>query len=172
MEIRAEQDPEAVRRVHAAAFGPGHGETVGDLVDALRLDPDTLSLTAVEDGEIVGHIMFSPARLDAPRRLVEVRTLSPLGVLPAYQRRGFGLALIRHGLDLLDRQRVPLVFLEGDPAYYRRAGFLAGEFRKPSLRIPDAAFQHHKLAAYEPWMTGTLVYPDVFWRFDVVGLRP
>ena len=28
------------------------------------------------------------------------------------------------------------------------------------------------LATYEEWMTGTLVYCDVFWRLDCVGLRP
>jgi putative acetyltransferase len=66
------------------------------------------------------------------------------------------------------------VFLEGDPNYYVRAGFepaVPHGFRKPSLRIPDAAFQVYRLSAYEPWMTGTLVYPQVFWDHDCVGLR-
>lgn len=44
-------------------------------------------------------------------------------------------------------------------------------FRKPSLRIPDEAFQVITLPAYEVWMTGTLVYPEPFWRHDSVGLR-
>jgi len=44
-------------------------------------------------------------------------------------------------------------------------------FRKPSLRIPDAAFQVLKLPAYEPWMTGTFVYSPTFWEHDCVGLR-
>ena len=69
---------------------------------------------------------------------------------------------------------VPLVFLEGAPGYYSRFGFEQGSelgFRKPSLRIPDAAFQVLRLPAYEQWMTGTLVYSEVFWRHDAVGLR-
>jgi len=69
---------------------------------------------------------------------------------------------------------VPAVFLEGSPVYYPRFGFTpAGPlgFRKPSLRIPDAAFQTVTLPAYEPWMTGTLVYADTFWRHDAVGIR-
>jgi putative acetyltransferase len=41
----------------------------------------------------------------------------------------------------------------------------------PSLRFPDAAFQVATLSGYEPWMTGTLVYPDTFWAHDCVGLR-
>jgi putative acetyltransferase len=44
-------------------------------------------------------------------------------------------------------------------------------FRRPSLRIPEVAFQAVLLPAHEPWMTGTFVYPDVFWRHDAVGLR-
>jgi putative acetyltransferase len=100
--------------------------------------------------------------------------LSPLAVLPARQRRGIGSALVRKGLEVMAEQAVPLVFLEGDPAYYSRFGFEPGEaqgFRKPSLRIPDAGFQAVRLPAYEPWMSGTLVYSEVFWRHDLVGLR-
>lgn len=41
----------------------------------------------------------------------------------------------------------------------------------PSLRMPDAAFQVARLPAYEPWMTGTLVYSETFWALDCVGLR-
>ena len=68
----------------------------------------------------------------------------------------------------------PLVFLEGSPAYYPRFGFVPGGtlgFSAPSVRIPDAAFQVLTLASYEPWMRGALVYPEVFWAHDTVGLR-
>lgn len=44
-------------------------------------------------------------------------------------------------------------------------------FRRPSLRIPEPAFQVILLPAYEEWMTGTLVYSRVFWDHDCVGLR-
>jgi putative acetyltransferase len=177
MLIRDEQtsDQEAVGTVQRTAFGGDHGETVAKLVDALRRDdPGALSLVAEEGGAVVGHIMFSRALVDAPTRLVEVTTLSPLAVAPPWQRRGVGTALIRAGLQRLDERGVPLVFLEGDPAYYSRAGFSAAvehDFRKPSLRIPDPGFQVVKLSAYEPWMTGTFVYSHTFWDFDCVGLR-
>jgi putative acetyltransferase len=83
-------------------------------------------------------------------------------------------ALIRRGLEILIERAVPVVFVEGPPHYYSRFGFEAAtgqHFRKPSLRIPDAAFQALRLPSYKPWMTGTLVYSDTFWRHDAVGLR-
>lgn len=133
-----------------------------------------LSLVAEERDEIVGHAMFSPSLLDAPRRLVPVQVLSPIGVLPAWQNNGVGTKLIRRGLELLAERDVPLVFLEGSPTYYSRFGFQAAlehGFRKPSLRIPDAGFQVFLLPTYESWMTGTLVYSEAFWTHDLVGLR-
>lgn len=179
MRLRVEQrsDRAAVRGLHLAAFGD-HGQVVADLVDALRDEAsgdDALSLLAEDPhGTVVGHVMFTRSLLDAPRRLVGVQVLSPVAVLPERQGQGAGAALIRAGLDVMIERSVPVVFLEGDPGYYSRLGFSAGEaqgFRKPSLRIPDAAFQAIRLPDHEPWMTGTLVYSDTFWRHDAVGLR-
>jgi putative acetyltransferase len=178
MELREELpgDREAVREIHVRAFGD-HGPVVADLVDSLRetITPkDGLSMVAGHDGQILGHVMFTLSLLDAPRRLVDVHVLSPLAVMPGHQRRGLGSALVRKGLRILAHRAVPLVFLEGDPAYYARFGFAPGGdlgFRKPSLRIPDSAFQVIRLPEYEAWMTGTLVYTEPFWRHDLVGRR-
>jgi len=176
--VRAEavSDRPAVRTVHLAAF-QHHGQIVPNLVNDLRdaaARGEGLSLVAEERGEIVGHVMFSPSLLDAPKRLVPVQVLSPIGVLPEWQNKGVGTALIKRGLEVLAARNVPLVFLEGSPTYYSRFGFqpaLDHGFRKPSLRIPDQGFQVFLLPAYEPWMTGTLVYSEAFWRHDLVGLR-
>ncbi|HEX3781882.1 MAG TPA: N-acetyltransferase [Pseudonocardiaceae bacterium] len=178
MDLRQERptDRAAVRKVTVRAFGTA-GAMVADLVDDLRetlTEYDGLSLVAEHEGQVVGHLMFTRSLLDAPKRLVEVQVLSPLSVLPEQQKQGIGSALVRRGLEILAKSTAPLVFLEGHPDYYPRFGFLpAGElgFRKPSLRIPDAAFQVLRLPAYEAWMTGTLVYSELFWRHDAVGLR-
>jgi putative acetyltransferase len=185
--LRAElpHDRDAIRRVHTEAFGDGG--VVAALVDALRAAPaplPPLSFVAVVGGEagvggagdglVAGHVMLTFSRLDALPRLVDVYVLSPLGVLPRFQRRGIGSALIRVALRAAQERRVPLVFLEGDPAFYGRRGFEQADalgFRAPSLRIPPPGFQVARGAAWEPWMTGTLVYSDAFWAHDCVGLR-
>jgi putative acetyltransferase len=177
--VREEQpgDHAAVATIHRLAFG-SHGAVVAPLVDDLRESIPRLgglSLVAADsDGRVIGHVLFTRSRLDAPNRLVDVQVLSPLAVAPERQRQGVGTALVTHGLDVLARRAVPLVFLEGSPDYYRRFGFSAGRdlgFRRPSLRIPEAGFQVRALPAYEPGMTGTLVYHESFWDHDAVGLR-
>ena len=156
------------------AFGD---PVVATLVDRLRESPDWidgLSFVAETRGEIVGHILFTRSLLDAPRRLVDVLVLSPVSVATAFQGRGIGSGLIRFGLTVLGDRPEPLVFLEGDPGFYARFGFRAAGplgFRRPSLRIPEPAFQVVTLAHYEAWMTGTLVYSRVFLDLDCVGLR-
>jgi len=149
------------------------------LVDDLRRSLETeagLSLVATDnDDHVIGHVMFTRNLLDAPTQLVDVQVLSPLGVRPDVQRQGIGTALIRVGLEMLAERGVPLVFLEGSPDYYSRLGFVAGGdcgFHRPSLRIPEVAFQVYLLPAHRPWMTGTLVYRHEFWDHDAVGLRP
>lgn len=175
--IRTETDDDhaEVAALHARAFGDP--ERVPGLVAALRVAKAALapmSFVATADDRIVGHVMLSACRLDAPTRLVDVLSLSPLGVLPEAQNRGIGTRLIQHALAAADRQGVPVVFLEGAPGFYGKRGFGAAEamgFRAPSLRYPDGAFQAARLSAHEPWMTGTFVYSETFWALDCVGLR-
>lgn len=175
--IRRERvgDTDMVREVVARAFGPG--EPVPELVDRLRdsdAGRDGLSFVAVAGEDVVGHVMLTRSRLDAPRRLVDVLVLSPLSVAPERQAAGIGTALVRHAIAQAEVTAFPLIFLEGSPRYYGRRGFEpAGPlgFRRPSLRIPEPAFQVRRLPSHQPWMTGTLVYPDVFWELDCVGLR-
>jgi putative acetyltransferase len=175
MRIRSEAaaDVPVVRDVVAAAF---EGDQVPDLLDALRTSVAWLGLSFVaeRDGAVLGHVSYTRAWVDAPDRVVDVLVLSPLSVRPDHQRRGVGTALVHQSLDLLQERDEPVVFLEGDPGYYRRLGWQpAGEwgFTAPSVRIPEAAFQAVRLPAYDDTVSGALVYPDVFWRHDCVGLR-
>jgi putative acetyltransferase len=168
-------DHAAVEKLQRIAFDDS--DELPSLVLALRRSTGplpTVSIVASEGGDVIGHVMLSAGRLDAPMRLVDVFVLSPLGVLPTHQGRGIGTRLISEALTAANEMEVPLVFLEGDPGYYGTRGFARADeqgFRSPSMRIPAPAFQVALLSAYEPWMTGTLVYSEIFWELDCVGLR-
>ncbi len=129
---------------------------------------------AVVDGEVVGHVRITRGWVDAPERAVEVMVLSPLSVAPARQRQGIGEALAARAVAEADDRGAPAILLEGDPGYYSRLGWGPAAdlgITPPSPRIPAAACQVVRLAAYEPWMRGPLVYADTFWEHDCVGLR-
>jgi putative acetyltransferase len=168
-------DGAAVLRVVEAAFGPEEGPTVCRLVAALDAAGSTrASLVAEVGGEIVGHVQLSRSWVDAREALVEVLVLSPLSVAPDRQRQGVGTALLQAAVAEAERLGAPAVFLEGSPTYYGARGWEPGNrhgFTRPSVRIPEPAFQVVVLPSREEWMTGALVYCEPFWALDCVGLR-
>lgn len=165
-------DTDHVRAVLTAAFADGG--RAATLAESLLDGPCRAALVAEVDGEVVGHAQLSRSWLDAPRQLVEVRVLSPVGVAPQWQGQGIGAQLVSDALARAEATGAPLVWLEGWPDYYPRFGFTRGGdrgFRAPSDRIPAPAFQVATLPAWEPWMVGGLVLPDTFWVHDMVGQR-
>lgn len=122
-EIRPElpADHDRVFEVVQAAFG---SRLEADLVVALRRSADPqLSLVAVEEQDVVGHIFFSPVTLDPDRTAPPLTQLSPLAVEPQHQRRGVGSDLVGAGLEQCAARGWHAVFVVGDPAYYARFGF-------------------------------------------------
>jgi putative acetyltransferase len=178
--VRREQktDIELIAELHRAAFGPEDGAIIAGLMSDLRLlaaPLPAISLVAESaDGGIIGHVMLSHAWVDAPAAMVDVYTLSPLGVHPDWQKQGIGKTLIARALEAAKEAGAVCVFLEGNPKYYKSSGFMPAEqagFRRPSTRIPQAAFQVASLSGQTNSLSGTFVYRDVFWRHDCVGLR-
>jgi putative acetyltransferase len=124
--IRSEtkDDIEAIGEVTAAAFQAleisNHTEQF--IIEALRAAGAlTLSLVAVVDGRVVGHVAFSPAEISDGTR--DWYGLGPVSVLPEYQRRGIGKALIHEGLSRLKGIRARGCLVVGHPEYYRKFGF-------------------------------------------------
>lgn len=124
IQIRPEQIEEiaAIRRVNERAF---NGPAEADLVERLREhDKVTLSLVAVRDDEIVGHILFSPVVIESPRQSIAAVGLAPMAVLPELQNQGIGSLLVRTGLDQCRRAGHLVAVVLGHPQYYPRFGFV------------------------------------------------
>ncbi|HUE73876.1 MAG TPA: N-acetyltransferase [Pirellulaceae bacterium] len=117
-------DAAAIHAVHVAAFP---AEDVARLVDALRAAGHArISLVAEIEGQIVGHVVFSPVTVDGSSSGREGPGLAPVAVLPGHQRRGIGSALIREGLAISRQHGYGFVVLLGHPEYYPRFGFRRG----------------------------------------------
>lgn len=94
-----------------------------DLVNALRQGEafiPELSLVAELDGKIVGHILFTRAAVGNNTVLV----LAPLSVIPAYQRKGVGISLIREGHKIANESGYEYSIVLGSQYYYSKAGYL------------------------------------------------
>jgi putative acetyltransferase len=137
--LREEQagDHAAIAAVITAAFGqPGEAA----LVEALRAAGAlTLSLVAVADGEVVGHVAFSPVTIDGRDAAIG---LAPMAVAPGWQRRGVGVRLIDEALDRLRADGHRAVVVLGHHDYYPRFGFVpASRFGlRCEYDAPDEAF--------------------------------
>lgn len=122
IETMQDNDFNAVMEINRLAFGR---VDEANLVRNLLRDPTaapSLSLVAFEEGRAVGHIIFSAARVKGSD--ASCALLAPVTVLPEFQGRGTGGALIERGCELLGAQGVQLVFVLGYPEFYRRHGFL------------------------------------------------
>ncbi len=162
MIIRAESpaDSPAIRSLVTLAFQDAARSDGNEaaIVDALRADGVlTVSLVAEDDGEIVGHIAFSPITVN--KRNVGWFGLGPVAVSPGKRRRGIGAALVGAGLKRLAELGAKGCVVLGDPAYYRRFGFESD----PSLRfadVPPGYFQRRVIDGEPP--QGVVDYAAAF----------
>lgn len=158
---REPADDEAIRRLNDLAFG---GTFESTLVDDLRAAfLDAVELVAVEDGEIVGHILFSALATMIDDEAVPALSLAPMSVHPDRQRSGIGSALVQAGLTLAARREWQAVIVLGHPEYYPRFGFSA----ELASRL-DAPFEGEAFMAIElvdgalDGRDGLVVYPAAF----------
>ena len=137
--VETPEDYAAVRRVNTLAFG-GEGEAA--LVDKLRAATPHISLVAVEDSQVIGHIFFSPATVESDPADFAAVALAPMAVLPEYQNRGVGSRLVRRGLEECKSQGHDVVFVLGHPDYYPRFGFSPAKAKgiRCEFPAPDEAF--------------------------------
>ncbi|MBX3071180.1 MAG: N-acetyltransferase [Thermomicrobiales bacterium] len=159
-----ESDYPAIRRLLDDAFG---GSDESRLVEAIRHDESFICELVATDAGIAGQVMFSELDLVIDHQSVKTASLAPLAVLPARQRQGVGLKLVRAGLEHVAASGYEAVIVVGDPDYHRRFGFspdLATRLRSP--------YQGEACQALElvPGMLkgedGEIVYPSPFRIFE------
>ncbi len=140
------EDAAAVHDLTARAFAASelghHGEA--DLVSRLReACPDAIELVAEKGGAVVGHILFTPARLEGDARVVHGLGLAPMSVDPALQSSGIGSRLVHAGLDAARATEAAFVIVLGHEKYYPRFGFTVASghgVRCEFDGIPDELF--------------------------------
>lgn len=148
MTIRHEtpEDLPGIHRVNELAFGRPEE---ADLVDALRDEARPfLSLVAVQDVQVAGHICFTPVTIESEDGFFTAMGLAPMAVLPDLQSQGIGSDLVRKGLEECRRMGHEVVVVLGHPEYYPRFGFIPASYKglRSEYPVPDEAFMVAELS--------------------------
>jgi putative acetyltransferase len=144
------EKPEHYQAVHEILLTCFEKEAEANLVNALRDNGKAilslLSLVALNDEEVIGHVMFTPVNT-SPLSESKGLGLAPLAVKPQYQKQGIGAQLVKEGLRLCSELGYDYVVLLGNPKYYQRFGFMkASNFDMQNEYGADDAFMLIKLS--------------------------
>ncbi|MFT5232327.1 MAG: putative acetyltransferase [Candidatus Krumholzibacteriia bacterium] len=131
MEVEAKMDsnirpeaPDDYARVHEITKLAYESEGEANLVNTLRTEAKpVISLVAEVDGQVVGHILFTPVAIGDTPANASAMGLAPLSVHPDFQEHGIGGALVKAGLEACTEESAEVVVTLGHPEYYSRHGF-------------------------------------------------
>ncbi len=156
-------DYAAVTTLNCRAF---EGDVEAQRVEQLRSEGAVVaSLVAVENKEIIGHILFSDLLIDTEHGVIHAVSLAPMAVAPTHQRRGVGSALVRRGLELCQDRGKTIVVVVGHPEYYPRFGFSAEKAKalhSPYSSAGSAWMALELVPGALEGVTGTVRYPKAF----------
>ena len=160
-----EESPADFAAVNTITHQAFQGDAEVRLVTLLRQQcPDTISLVAEQRGQLVGHILFSPASLNTEPH-IKLMALAPMAVSNVLQHQGIGSALVRAGLERCRLQGADAVVVLGHPGYYPRFGFIPASNAKVHCPwpVPDDTFMLLPLQDKAIEGNGsTLVYHSAF----------
>ena len=168
MIIRNEKtsDIEAIAEIAKAAFEdhPFSHQTEHNIINDLRADGAlTISLVSELNGLVVGHIAFSSVTISDGTK--NWHGLGPVSVLPEYQGRRIGTALVNSGLALLESMNSKGSVLVGLPTYFSRFGF----WNHPQLvheGVPQEVFVARSLVGQVP--SGTVEFHQAFKQLSII----
>lgn len=134
-----------------------------DLVTALRKSNNfipELSLVAIKDNKIVGHILFTKIKIGEYEEIA----LAPLAVLPQYQRKGIGRKLIEEGHKIAKELGYHYSIVLGSENYYPKFNYVpAIQYGiKAPFEVPNENFMATKLNNTDIDITGTVEYAKEF----------
>jgi putative acetyltransferase len=159
IQAESREDQDGIRAVHLAAFST---PLEADLVEALHAEGDAqISLVAKDEKGIVGHALLSRMNVEGDGRQYRALGLAPVAVLPDHQRQGIGSKLIDDALLEAQRFGTELVFVLGEPDYYRRFGFDAETAVPFASPYAGPYFMAKSLGAALP-SAGTAEYAPAF----------
>lgn len=167
IEIRQEResDYEEVAQVIKIAFASAEhcDGNEADLVANLRKSQafiPELSLVAVEQQKVIGHILFSKVKIGEKTELA----LAPLAVLPEYQRKGIGKSLIQEGHRIAQQLNYDYSIVLGSPDYYTKFGYVPASQYQITAPFPveDEFFMALKLNAKADAVNGVVEYDPAF----------
>lgn len=167
IEIRQEResDYEEVGQVIKFAFASAEhcDGNEADLVANLRKSQafiPELSLVAVEQQKVIGHILFSKVKIGEKTEFA----LAPLAVLPEYQRKGIGKSLIQEGHRIAQQLNYDYSIVLGSPDYYTKFGYVPASQYQITAPFPveDEFFMALKLNAKADAVNGVVEYDPAF----------
>ena len=131
--VRSErtEDYFEIAEVNALAFTESTSLDEVKLIDCLRhrkqFDP-ALSLVAVLNKKIIGHVLFSQCASILNTQPNKAAILAPIAVHPSYQGMGIGARLIEEGHKRLKEKGIQFSVLLGHETYYPKFGYLTNMF--------------------------------------------
>lgn len=158
------KDYAGIYEVNKLAFGQkNEARLVQNIRQTANFNPK-LSLVAINNEKVVGHILFSPITIQSPKGNIPALALAPLAICPEFQNQGIGSQLVKRGLE--ECQTLGhIVIVIGHPTYYTRFGFSSATAKGLSapFPVPDEAFMILELVPGTlDGISGMVKYPAAF----------
>jgi len=104
--------------------------------------------------------MFTKARVGE----TDVLALAPLSILPEYQRKGIGTALIKEGHKIAKDLGYGYSVVLGSDTYYPRVGYVPADTLGifPPFEIPRENFMAYKINEKASTVNGVITYAKEF----------